>query len=203
MASHNSEAKEGTVAADNLDVKDASTKGGLWRVLDDGHVGRSLVVALERFLLSFSPPFVVINGLLLMALIALIDAVTGPFAVGVFYLVPIGLVTYASGRWVGAGMAGVAAAAWSVAEITQVIATWTMPVLYWNWLSRFYVYGAIVILIAPLRDVARWEREVAQREAEATKKLRAVDELRAELEAEGDRNFSRLEAMLELRDVHR
>jgi len=70
----------------------------LGRMVDDRLLGYTMVTGLERFLHTFSPPFVVILGLLLMALIGLVDAVTGSFAVGVFYLVPIGLVTYSRGR---------------------------------------------------------------------------------------------------------
>lgn len=158
-----------------------------------------MITALERFLATFSPPFVLIIGLLLMALIGLIDAITGPFAVAVFYLVPIGLVTYARGRWVGTLMAAAAAAAWSGAELAQHVTLWSDALTYWNWLTRFYVYEAIVLLVAPLRDVVQWEREVAAREAEAADKLRALNELRSALEAEDDGQLGRLEAMVEFR----
>ena len=172
------------------------------QMVDDTHLGYTLITALERFLDTFSPPFVVIVGLLLMALIGLIDAVTGPFAVGVFYLVPIGLVTYARGRWVGTLMAAVAAIAWSGVEVAQHVTTLDSSVTYWNALTRFYVYEAIVILVAPLRDVVIWEREVAEREAEAADKLRALNELRAALGAEEQAKLDRLQAMVELRRVN-
>jgi hypothetical protein len=171
-------------------------------MVDDSHLGYTLVTALERFLDSFSPPFVLIVGLLLMALIGLVDAVTGPFAVGVFYLVPIGLVTYARGRWVGTLMAAVAGLAWSGVDVAQHVTTLDSSVTYWNALTRFYVYEAIVILVAPLRDVVIWEREVAEREAEAADKLRALNELRAALGAEEQAKLDRLEAMVELRRVN-
>jgi len=56
-----------------------------------------------------------------------------------------------------------------------------------------------VILVAPMRDVVHWEREVAEREAEAAEKLRALNELRAALEQEADGQLERLEAMVEFR----
>jgi len=171
------------------------------RLIDDSHLGRSMLGVLERFLDRFSPPFVVLVGLLLLALIGLIDAVTGAFAVAVFYLVPIGLVTYARGRWVGTLMAAVAACAWMAVELGTGVTFWAQAVTYWNWLSRFYVYEAIVILVAPMRDAVRWEREVADREAEAAEKLRALNELRAALELEADGELARLEAMVEFRNA--
>lgn len=165
--------------------------------LDDSHLGYTMITALERFLASFTAPFVVIIGLLLLALIGLVDAVTGSFAVAVFYLVPIGLVTYARGRWVGTLMAATAALAWSGVELAQHVTALDNSVTYLNWLTRFYVYEAIVLLVAPLRDVVVWEREVAYREAEAADKLRALNELRAAIEAEDGGQLARLEAMVE------
>lgn len=84
------------------------TPSSFRRMVDDSHLGYTMVTALERSLDSFSPPFVVVVGLLMMTLIGLVDAITGPLAVGIFYLVPIGLVTYARGRWVGTLMAAAA-----------------------------------------------------------------------------------------------
>ncbi len=174
----------------------------LRRMVDDSHLGYTLISALERFLDTFSPPFVVIFGLLLMALIGLIDAVSGAFAVGIFYLVPIGLVTYARGRWVGTLMAAAAATAWGGVELGQHITAWASGVTYWNFLTRFYVYEAIVILVAPMRDAVLWEREVAGREAEAADQMRALNELRAALGAEEQAKLDRLQAMVELRRVN-
>lgn len=177
------------------------TPSRLRRMVDDSHLGYTMVTALERFLSSFSPPFVVILGLLIMALIGLVDAVTGAFAVGVFYLVPIGLVTYGRGRRIGTLMAMTAAAAWGGVELAQHVTTWGSGVTYWNFLTRFYVYEAIVLLVAPLRDAVLWERDVAARETEAADKLRALNELRAAMDAEEQAKLDSLEAMVELRRV--
>lgn len=169
----------------------------LRRWFDDTHLSYTIITGLERLLSTFSAPFVVIMGLLLLALLGLIDAVTGSFAVAVFYLVPIGLVTYARGRWVGTLMAATAALAWTGVELAQHVTAFDNSVTYLNWLTRFYMYEAIVLLVAPLRDVVAWEREVAAREAEAADKLRALNELRAAIEAEDGGQLARLEAMVE------
>jgi len=176
----------------------ARRRGRLRSLIDDRHLGRSMLIGLERFLDGFSPPFVVLVGLLLLALIGLVDAVTGEFAVAVFYLVPIGLVTYSRGRWVGTIMAATAATAFMSVELGTGVTTFEQAVTYWNWLSRFYVYEAVVILVAPMRDVVRWEREVAEREAEAAEQLRALNELRAVLESEAETRVTRVETIYEL-----
>jgi K+-sensing histidine kinase KdpD len=169
------------------------------RWFDDSHLGYTMISGLERFLGTFSPPFVILIGLLLMLLIGVLDAVTGPFAVAVFYLVPIGLVTYSRGRWVGTLMAATAALAWTGVELVQEVTSIDSSVTYWNCLTRFYVYEAIALLIAPMRDVVTLEREVASREAEAADKLRALNELRSAIEAEEGGQLARLEAMVEFR----
>ena len=110
--------------------------------------GRSALTATERFLGTFSPPFVLLLGLLLMALIGLIDAVTGPFNVVVIYIVPVGLVTYARGRWLGTLMAAVAAFAWTGIEVGNHVTALDAAVTYWNALTRFYVFEALVVLVA-------------------------------------------------------
>jgi hypothetical protein len=171
------------------------------RLVDDSHLGYTMITGLERFLGSFSAPFVVIVGLLVMALIALLDAVTGSFAVGVFYLVPIGLVTYARGRWVGTLMAAAAATAWGGVELAQHVTSIGDGVTYWNFLSRFYVYEAIVLLVAPMRDVVLWERDVAAREAETADQLRALKRLRRSLGAEERAKLDGLMARVEMRRV--
>ena len=170
-------------------------RGRLRSLIDDRRLGRSMLVQLEGFLDGFSPPFVVLVGLLLLALIGLVDAVTGKFAVAVFYLVPIGLVTYSRGRWVGTIMAATAASAFLSVELSTGVTHFEQAVTYWNWLTRFYVYEAIVILIAPMRDVVRWEREVSAREAEAAEQLRALNELRAALESDEEGRVTRVETV--------
>ena len=133
-----------------------------------------------------------------MALIGLVDAVTGNFAVTVFYLVPIGLVTFSRGRWVGTFMAATAAFAWSGVELAQKITTFDQSVTYWNWLTRFYLFLAIAILVAPMRDVVLREREITAREIETAQKLRAIESLRAALSGEEEGRNRHLEAMVEL-----
>ena len=171
------------------------------RYADDDRLSYTWVMALERFFAGFSPPFVVLVGLLIMGLIALLDSVTGNFAVAVFYLVPIGLVTYARGRRVGTLMAAAAACAWLGVELAQGLSDLASGLPYWNWLTRFYVYEAIVLLVAPLRDVALRERKVAVQESETSEKLRALNQLRAKLEAEGDEHLAHFEALAELRQA--
>jgi len=170
-------------------------------------LARTALLDVERVFGPVSPAFVVITGLLLLALIGLIDAVTGAFAVSIFYLVPIGLVTFARGRWVGVAMAAAAAAAWGAVELGTGVTTFESAVTYWNFLTRFYMFEAVSLLVAPMRDVVLWERELAEREADAAEHLRALTELRAAMEYGVLRSRevvedAELPAWAELRDLH-
>ena len=165
------------------------------------HLGRSVLTAAEGFLRSFSPVFVLVLGLLMMALIGLIDAVTGPFSVVLFYLLPVGLVTYARGRWLGTLMAGVGAIAWTGVEVAQAVSSLDAAATYLNALTRFYIFEALVVLVGPMRDVVLWEREVAAREVAVADKLRNVEALRASIEVEGDAHLAHLEAIIDVREA--
>ena len=170
-------------------------------------LARSVLLRVERIFGDLSPAFVVVTGLLLLALVGLVDAVTGPFTMSVFYLVPIGLVTFARGRWVGVAMVAAAAAAWGAVELGTGVTTFESAVTYWNFLTRFYMFEAVSLLVAPMRDVVLWERDVAEREAADADQLRALTELRATMEYGEQQRLrmlaenAELEPVLELRAV--
>ena len=169
-------------------------------------LARTVLLRIERIFGDLSPAFVVVTGLLLLALIGLIDAVTGAFTVSVFYLVPIGLVTFARGRWVGVAMVAVAAAAWGAVELGTGVTTFESAITYWNFLTRFYMFEAVSLLVAPMRDVVLWERDVAEREAADADQLRALTELRTAMEYGAQRPHELAEdaeprALVELRSA--
>lgn len=161
---------------------------------------RPMMLRVEGFLERRSPGFVILVGLLLTALIGLVDAVTGTFDVSIFYLVPIALVTFARGRWMGALMAGVATLARMGAEVARGVTSIDSPVAYWSALSRFYVFMVVVLMIAPMRDALVWQRELAVKEAEAAERLRALNELKDALQHEDLSDVGQLAALSELRD---
>lgn len=141
-------------------------------------IDRSWMLRLEGILSRRSRGFVVVAGLLLLVMVGLVDAVTGSFEAAVFYFVPIALVTFARGRGVGLLMAGVAAIGWGAVEVFQHTTTAASSVTYWNALTRFYAFSAIVLLIAPMRQAMVMQRQLAEKEAEAAAQLRALNELR-------------------------
>jgi K+-sensing histidine kinase KdpD len=139
---------------------------------------RSSLLKFEAFLSRRSPAFVVVLGFLLIALIGLIDAVTGSFDMAPLYILPVGLVTFSRGRWLGAMLALVATIARGAAEVANSISDLQSPVTYWSGLTRFYVFMVVVLMVGPMRDVLRWQREAADKLAETNQHLEALNELR-------------------------
>jgi K+-sensing histidine kinase KdpD len=139
---------------------------------------RSWLIRSERLLSTRSRGFVIVVGLLLLALIGLIDAVTGPFAVSVFYFLPIAIVTFGRGRWMGVLMSAAAAIAWGVVELAQGLTSAVESVTYWNAMTRFYAFVAVCLVVAPMREALIRQRELAEHEAAAAERLRALEELR-------------------------
>ena len=75
-------------------------------------------------------------------------------------------------------MAGVAAIAWEAAEVVNHVTTVQSAVTYWNALTRFYAYAAVALLVWAMRAALLYEREAAEKQAEAADQLRALIELR-------------------------
>ncbi len=166
----------------------------------EARLEESVLLRVDAFLSRRSPAFIVILGLLLLALFGLIDAITGTFDVAPLYIVPIGLVTFSRGRWMGALMALLATFARGTAEVVRGVAEVDSMVTYWSGLTRLYVFMAVVLMIGPMRDVLRWQRELTETLAETNTHLEALNELRDVLnheETEGDRALDDLRASLE------
>jgi len=139
---------------------------------------RSSLLRFEAFMSRRSPAFVLILGFLLLALIGLIDAITGTFDMAPLYILPVGLVTFSRGRWLGALLALAATIARGAAEVANSISDLQDPVTYWSGLTRFYVFMVVVLMVGPMRDVLRWQREAAEKLAETNNHLEALNELR-------------------------
>jgi K+-sensing histidine kinase KdpD len=138
---------------------------------------RSTLLRVEATLARRSPGFVILVGLLLLALVGLVDAVTGAFDVSIFYFLPVGVVTFSRGRWMGALMSGAAAIAWTAAEVANHVISLDSSIAYWNTLTRFYAFMVVVLLVAPMRDALLAERGLAAKEKDAAEQLRALNEL--------------------------
>jgi hypothetical protein len=147
-------------------------------VPDEIERGRTALLRVEAFLGARSRRFVLLMGLLLLALVALVDGVAGKLDLTLFYLVPVALVTFSRGRWMGLLFAGVASIAWAGVEVINHVTEIDSPVTYLNALTKFYAFAAVALLVWPMRTALLYERRSAENEAEVAEELRALLELR-------------------------
>src|SRR5947209_8555129 len=95
--------------------EDIEAPGADPAVVEGGN--RTTMLRLEQFLSKRSRGFVILVGLLLLALISLVDGITGRFDVTLFYLLPVAIVTFSRGKWMGVLFAGIASLGWAATEV--------------------------------------------------------------------------------------
>jgi len=104
----------------------------------------------------------ILFSITLLILISLIDRLTGSaLGLSIFYLIPILLANWTSGKWVGVGFSVVSAAAWLIADLAKQRMNLHLPILYWNMGVRLGFFIVVVLLFSALRR----ERELSRLDA--------------------------------------
>jgi diguanylate cyclase (GGDEF)-like protein len=101
--------------------------------------------------------------LALMVVIGVIDTVTGPeLAFSIFYLMPLGVISWRCGRSAGTQSAIIAGLVWITADILSgaTYSHWAVPI--WNFTVRTLMFVLIAWLLAELRRSVDHERELAR-----------------------------------------
>ena len=115
-------------------------------------------------------------GLTFSVCLLVVDYLTGPrISFSLFYLMPIGLVTWNFGRSVGVGAAFVATVGSLVADLLGPNAEHDV-VPYWNSAARFAVFVAFALLLATLREILEAQRQRAELEHEVSSGLREMND---------------------------
>ena len=202
-AEHAHDVEELTLETDELAL--TTRESGSREETAQTRLEHSALLRFDAFLARRSPAFIILLGLLLLALFGLIDALTGSFDIAPLYIVPIGLVTFSRGRGMGIAMAVMATLARGAAELVRGVTDAGSFVTYWSGLTRLYVFAAVVLMVGPMRDVLRWQREVTETLTETNTHLEALNELRDVLNHEddpdGERALDELRASLETLDA--
>lgn len=125
-------------------------------------------------------PLTVVIGLVLVGLIAAVDYSTGPYiGLGVFYLLPVMLVAWATAS-MPCGFI-IAAAAFATGPAEAVLADSAdvpLSVAAWNGAVRFAVFAIFLLLMARMRDLmARLETQAMVDELTGLSNLRSLREL--------------------------
>ncbi len=203
MDEHVPDVEELTLETDEIAL--TTRGGGSEEDTAQARLEHSALLRFDAFLDRRSPAFIILLGLLLLALFGLIDALTGSFDVGPLYIVPIGLVTFSRGRGMGFAMAIMATLARGAAELARGVTDAGSFVTYWSGLTRLYVFVAVVLMVGPMRDVLRWQREVTETLTETNTHLEALNELRDVLnhedEPDGEHALDELRASLDALDA--
>jgi signal transduction histidine kinase len=131
----------------------------------------------EEFFGQKTPAFVLLFGVVFILCVGVSDYMSGTkISLGLFYLMPIGLVTWHLGRRWGAAMVVLATLVSLAAEVSGTPDVGV--VTYWNSIVRFAVYLSLMSLLATLKSAIERERALAEQEHQASDRLRALNEMK-------------------------
>ena len=102
-------------------------------------------------------------GFTLIGLIGIIDFLTGyEFAFSAFYVLPISLVTWVTGRQIGLLASFISAVVWLTADLATQHPYSNPFIPVWNTLIRFAFFVIITLLLSALRIAMQRESELAR-----------------------------------------
>ncbi len=117
------------------------------------------VSRLERM----SPLFSLIMGLLLVLITGVMDWLTGyELSFSLFYLIPISMVSWFSGRGRGLFVSVASACSWFLADMLSGHSYGHPAIAYWNTAIRFGFFLIVALLLAALRAAHQRERDFAR-----------------------------------------
>lgn len=139
---------------------------------------------MPSYLEHASPTFWIAACLLLAALVAVLDYLTGAeLSFSLFYLFPIALVTWFAGRGSGIALALLSAALWMGVESMDHSRYSNDAILYWNTGIRLGFFGVVTVLLCVLRVNLRRQEQLAETDPAtgAANRRAFLDQLEREL----------------------
>jgi signal transduction histidine kinase len=102
-------------------------------------------------------------GFVLVVIVGVLDFLTGPeISFSIFYLVPVSLVTWFSGRRVGIFVSIVAAITWLTADLLSG-AIYSYPIIpYWNATVRFGFFLIVTLVLSSVRRNQQRREELTE-----------------------------------------
>jgi len=92
-------------------------------------------------------------ALALIVVIGVLDYVTGSnLSLSLFYLLPVAVLAWKGGRWLGLGGSVASAGVWALAAVSAGQVFPSPLVLCWESAARFLTYAVLALLIASLKD---------------------------------------------------
>lgn len=110
-----------------------------------------------------SQPFKILPGFGLIGAIGIFDFLTGyEFAFSVFYVIPVSLLTWLIGRWLGFIASLASAFVWLGADVASGH-SYSHPLIpLWNTLIRLSFFVIITVLLSVLKNTMEREKELAR-----------------------------------------
>jgi len=117
---------------------------------------------LIHFLSTKSKIFLLLLGFFLIGIVGLLDYVTGEFPFAIFYLVPISLITWFTGRQPGILASIASALIWFFDQYTSVDITRYTEVSYWNTLVILGFFLVVTFILSLLKQALENEKKSAR-----------------------------------------
>jgi signal transduction histidine kinase len=124
-----------------------------------------------------STALVLLLGFVFIAVVAVVDYLIRPeISLALFYLMPIGLVTWNLGRGWGVASATVS----SIIGLAGDVATSPAHILtpYWDGLVTFAVFLAFAVLLAALKSILETQNEQVEKESQVSDGLRQLNDVK-------------------------
>jgi len=111
--------------------------------------------------LSKLPQFLLISGASVMVLlVGILNHIVGPqLFYDTFYLIPIVLVTWFIGRWLGYIFSILSALAWMTVYLASGITYFGSGILYWNGVGRLFSFFILTAILSALKNILKQEKE--------------------------------------------
>jgi diguanylate cyclase (GGDEF)-like protein len=118
---------------------------------------------LTGFLKKKSRRFSIILGFILIGIVGYVDYVTGrEVSFAIFYLLPIGLITWYTGRQPGVLASVASALTWFFDEYTGTDLSLYPAVPYWNAAGMLGFFLVVTYILAELKDAMQKEKKMAR-----------------------------------------
>jgi len=118
-----------------------------------------LIVKAGRYLGARSKFVTLALGVVMIAVIGALDLLTGPeIGLSVFYLVPIGFITWTAGRTAGIALSLLSAGVWLAADLGGGLVYSSPAIPYWNAGVRLALFLIVTHTLAALSVSLEWAR---------------------------------------------
>jgi diguanylate cyclase (GGDEF)-like protein len=107
--------------------------------------------------------FVVTVGFSIIAALGILDFLTGyEFAFSLFYLIPIVLITWCTGRRLGIAASLVSTVVWIISDVAAESPSFSSFIYVWNTVMGFVFFIIVTLLLSTLRRELEREKELAR-----------------------------------------